>query len=500
MTSTSGSLRGRIIAAATLSAAAVVVVAGTWLAPERGSAATGGPRIEPVDSAVLVCPDSSGTKDVGVRVSAAVVPDQPGQDRPGAATLRSLPGANPLTATIDASGGQAQVVSGALPHPPVVVRARGGLAPGLVADQTARGRSGAGWGRASAACVAPAAEWWFVGGGGGAGRRTRLVLTNPESTPAQVDVTVYAGDGPVDTPGGQGVAVPAAGRTVLRVDALAPENFTTAIHVQGRIGRVAAALSDSEVAGLAARGVDWVPPAATPARSGLVPGVPSGVGPRELLVLNPSERAAEVSIRLITPDATFAPAGVDRLEVPAGAVATVELTEALAEQPAAVVFSSDVPVTAGVRSRIPGPDRRVEQSWTAAAGALTGPGAVSGLPVSARTETALLLTAPRAAGRVTVDLLPYAEPGAPARPVRRLPAISVPAGRTVQVPLPGVTDAPWFTAVVTPDLDLGPVYAAHVTAEDAGAGVLFTGYPMALLRVTVGVPAVQPDLAVTVGR
>ncbi len=205
--------------------------------------------------------------------------------------------------------------------PALVGEATDELAPGFAAMETTRTPSGDLRGLSGTSCVAAGTDFWFVGSGAEVGQRGRLYLTNPESAPAQVDVTLYGPAGEIDAPSGRGVSVAARGQEVILLDALAPAIPRFGVHVQVRQGRIAAALRDQQIRGLDPLGVDWVPPAAAPSRRVVLAGVPAGSGERHLQVLAPGTADAIVRVRLLAADGAFVPAGLDVVEIPAGTVA-----------------------------------------------------------------------------------------------------------------------------------------------------------------------------------
>ena len=128
---------------------------------------------EPIGSLVLICPEPGANAELGVRVTAAVVPGLPGQGGDGgAAGLETLPGPASAKADISAPGGQVQIDAFGEKLPPIRGVGVGSLAPGFVADQWGRDPRGSGRGLASTACGPAASDFWFVGGGSVAGAAT----------------------------------------------------------------------------------------------------------------------------------------------------------------------------------------------------------------------------------------------------------------------------------------------------------------------------------------
>lgn len=452
----------------------------------------GAVAVEPIGSAVLLCPEPGASTDLGVRVTAAIVPGQPGQGSgDGAAGMRTLPGRTSAQARITVPGGQAEIEAfGSTQLPPIEAYGEGSLAPGLVADQWGRDPGGAGRGLASTACAPAASEFWFVGGGAIAGRRTRIVLVNPDPTAAIADVIIRGPDGIIDAPAGRGLVVPGQDRLVLRLDVLAPGVSATAVQVLARAGRVGASVDDEQRSGLANVGTDWIPQAAPPALRVFVPGVINGEGARVLSIAAPGGDDAIVGIRVIGEDGSYAPVERAQVEVPADGVVALDMAPVLDQQPATLELTSDVPIVAGMRQFFGN-----ETSFSAGAQPHTSAAAVTGLPVRSATELRVAITAPDGDAEVELSLLPYRRGKAPADPtgVRR---ITIPAGTMRWVRVSPPTGVDWYSAVVTPVGDSGPIVVAHRLKENSRYGDLMTGYPWPPLRTEVAVPSAVQDPAV----
>ena len=482
--------------------AVVVVVLATGVATlvqqPAPTVTEGATTVEPIGSTVLLCPEPGAGTDLGVRVTAASVPGQPGQDAAaegsdqpaGEAGLRTLPGRESAQSRIDVPGGQAQIEAFGRSLPAIEAYGEGALAPGLVADQWGRDPGGRGRGMASTACAVAASEFWFVGGGAIAGRQTRIELVNPDETSAVVDVIVRGPDGVIDAPAGRGLVVKGQDRLVVRLDVLAPGVTATAVQVLARTGRVGASVDDEQQAGLANIGTDWVPQAAKPATRVFVPGIINGPGARVLSVAAPGGDDAIVNLRVISADGTYAPAERSRIEVPADSVVTLDMAPVLDRQPATLELTSDVPIVAGMRMFFGN-----ETAFTAGAQPFDAPSAVSGLPVRPATDVRVSITAPESAAEVEIVLLPFrggkeaAEPTAPRR-------ISVAAGALRYIRLNAPAGVDWYTAVVTPVEGSGPVLVAHRLREQSRFGDLVTGYPWSPLRTEVVVPTAVQDPSV----
>lgn len=475
--------------------AGVAVVLGGAAAPvigDSGEVPSG--TTEPVASAELVCPEPAAAGDATVRVSAASVAGLPGQDRAGEATVSSIADRAKALLTLNAPGSTGALDFSDSAGPPLVLGGTGGLAPGLVAAQVSRDESKAGRGLSSSACVVPGTSWWYMSGGAEVGQLTRIVLVNAEPAPAEVDVEVFGPDGPVELPATRGIVMTSHSQEVLRLDRLIPGVQAGAIHITARSGRVAVGVSDSRSDGLIPKGVDWIPPATEPSTSTWVPGISDGAGARQLRLLAPTSSAV-ASLRVFTANGSFVPSGLSNIDLAQGHVVTVDVTGALRGEAGTIKVESDQPVVAGLAQTY-GLSDVTDSSYTAGSPLMTGPSAVTGLPGGeagvGQTRVIMWVTAPEAAARVRVTLLPAVD-GKPT-PARSGREFDIPAGRVVPIELTVPALAQWFTALVTPLS--GSVLVAHRVNEISADSNLVTGYPWRPLRVEVTLPAAQERISV----
>jgi hypothetical protein len=454
-------------------------------------------RTVAVARADAVCPDPTVGSHTETRLSLAA-PGAPataggGTDAagPGHARLTGLHGADtPLDLVAPSSGSVLATSDNGQDAGPVVARGTGASAPGMAAGQLTRSGVPAMRGLLGTACAAPGTDFWFVGSGAVVGQRGRVYLTNPEPAPAVVDVTLYGPDGPIDAPAGRGIAVAAGAQEVTLLDALAPGITVFAVNVHVRSGRISAAVRDQQVVGLTPRGADWLPPAAAPARHQLVPGVLSGTGERRLQVVAPGESDAIVKVRLVSESGTFAPAGLDVIEVAAGTVKDVDLAPFGTGDAFAVDLESDVPVTAGVLDRVTAAGSQVEDVAYAAAGfplRPATPGVVPEARIGTGVTSTLLLAAPARAAHVRLTVLP------PATATPR--ELTVPAGSQLPVDLATLGATGSFAVLVRPLAGSGPLYAVREVSQSDPAGPLVTSEPVLPGRYTVRVPRVLADLS-----
>jgi len=298
-----------VAALCALLAAGLLVAGGLLLAPVPVSVMASASQ-EPIGSTELVCPVTTATVDRTSRVVAGVAPVA--SVTGGIATLADLVrGALPTRpVSIAAAGDTASRVVLAKSGPPVFARATGSFAIGLGADQVTLSRRGSSRGLAAAPCGRPITDGWLVGAGSTLGRVTTVMLVNVDDQPAQVDLRVYGLAGEVVAPGGSGILVRGSSRSLVRLDALAPDQVITAIHVIARSGRVAITALDSTTLGLVPRGMSLLPTTSL-GTSLVIPLIPEGVDYARLDLLSP-DLDTTVSVQLLTPDGSVG-TGPDRL-------------------------------------------------------------------------------------------------------------------------------------------------------------------------------------------
>lgn len=398
----------------------------------------GCPASERPDSVVLVA-DGSGA---GGRVSAGPVAGSSG-------------------AEVDVSGGRtASRVTG----DPVVVRGQGEGAIGLVAARIDPRPL------AAVPCPDPSPEVWFPGVGARYGHDSVVQIVNAESGPAVVDATVYAKGGILDVPEIQGVRVPGNTAVDLDLAALLPRHRDLGVRVVVSRGRASVTVRDTvRDSGRRVAYADWLAGQRVPATVNLVLGLPLSGARRALAIINPGNDEAQVALKVVTDQATFAPVGLDDLRVPANSLALVPLTGALGQKSAAdaqgLVVTSSQPVVAAVRGVAP-EDLVISPAapaFSTLAAAVLPPGGGE-----------LILTTPEGAAEATISAI-----GADGTSLTEK-TLRVSATRSVTVPLPD------GTAVVTVRTDHALAGAVATTARKSATVV-----PLLELPVTQLIPQVD---------
>lgn len=243
-----------------------------------------------------------------------------------------------------------------------LLTATGPGAPGLVGGHLSVGTGSGSRGAALVGCAAAAAEHWLLGGDAAAGRTEQVVLTNPGTDPVRVDLEVHGAEGPVEATGASGLVVPAGGRLVRPLDALAPGTAAPAVHVAAEGGPVTAHLVDTSREGTTDLGVDVTGPSAEAARDLVIPPLPDAGadGTETVLRLLAPEADAVVELGALTEDGAATP-GTSAVRVAAGTTTDVPL-DGLPEGAVGLRVRSDHPVTASLQVRLaPSGDEPVDQ-------------------------------------------------------------------------------------------------------------------------------------------
>jgi hypothetical protein len=368
------------------------------------------------------------------------------------------------------------------------VHAEGPMAPGVVAEQYMLAQGPDLRGLVTAACTIPAREHWFVGASAEPGQRGRLILSNAASTTAVVTVSLWDDVGLVETVGTKDISIPARSQEVLLLDALAGETEQLGVRVRASQGRVAAAVDHRVTVDGAPHGISMIPVAAAPSTSVVVPGVP-GHGERTLHLIAPGDTDAIVSVRVLGTEGPFSPLDHDLVTVPAGAVTSVPIGDAVGDTPAAIELDSDEEITAAVRVVSTGEDGLPEIAYTAAAPALpAGPTAAILSRDTSSVSSRLLLTAVGdMGGRATVTVLDA--DGA----VVDEQVVDVMAGSTADIELESGEETSWAIAVVRPAA-AGTVVAVREMSGSDSDGALLDLMPLVAPELTVRVPEVAGEL------
>jgi hypothetical protein len=294
-----------------------------------------------------------------------------------------------------------------------------------------------------------------------------------------VDLLVYGVKGAVDAPAGSGIVLAPSSRRQVRLDTLAPNQAVTAVHVIARSGRIGVSGLDQQTNGLIPLGMSLLS-ATQPGTRVVIPNIPSPVRSAVLELLSP-DADTTVTLTLLTDDGPISPAGLDTVDLSAGKVTVVDLTEALAGLPAGLVVTADTEVVAGVEVRTgEGADLK-EKDATAGSPQLTRPAVVVGLAKN-QLDHRVIVAAPDLAAVVRFELF---VPGTTAPVWTQV--VPIPHGSVRRAVIPVTTLTPTSILVITP-ISGGPVFAGRQVIERGARGPMIALAPIYPTRATTLVP------------
>lgn len=470
-----------LLGAVLLALAAVAGVAWVTRADGTGTSAKQGAQSAVVTSVTRSCPPAaSGTRTA--RIAMIAMPSQTKAAKSssatpaGSATLStvlaaswagstaqgSATGAKPSTSAAASKSAQASSAGPVTVSAPgtvalltepgaggSTVAATGQMAEGLEAEQS----DASGMGLVS--CTHPGSDMWFVGTGQNAGAAAvRLYLMNTGTVTASVDVTILTDTG-VQNGLNSAVTVPAGRSATVDITPFVRGSQALALHVQASIGQVATAVWEGAKSGGA-----WLPQAAAPATTLVIPGLTVASSAARLFVTVPGSTDARLTVVAYTPAGKVTQFPGAPVDASAGATTPLALNS-LGASVAGLKLTSNVPIVAGVL--VPGSGIG---SFTSAAAPVAEQGVVAGNPAVKGDTVGLLLTAPSAAAQASISVI--STDGTVTAPAADQ-SVTVQAGHSlaVSVPRPPGRRQP-FAIVITPLAGSGPLYAVRVVTKGTG--------------------------------
>ena len=228
-----------------------------------------------------------------------------------------------------------------------------------------------------------------------------------------------------------------------------------ALHVQASIGQVAAAAWEDAKGGGA-----WLPQAAAPATTLVIPGLTVASSAARLFVTVPGSTDARLTVVAYTPAGKVTQFPGAPVDASAGATTPLALNS-LGASVAGLRLTSNVPIVAGVL--VPGSGIG---SFTSAAAPVAEQGVVAGNPAAKGDTVGLLLTAPSAAAQASISVI--SSDGTVTAPAADQ-SVTVKAGHSLAVPVPRPPGSRKpFAIVITPQAGSGPLYAVRVVTTGTG--------------------------------
>ena len=206
-----------------------------------------------------------------------------------------------------------------------------------------------------------------------------------------MDLRFYGAGGRVVVPGSPGLVVEARSIRSVSLTSLVRTDGPLGVLVQSSQGRVSAVAKRTRSDGRTPIGADWQVPASAPSTTVVIPGVPEGVGSRELVVTNPTERRASVQVQVLGLQGPYAPSGAEVVELAPESTGTLDLVTGLAGESGTVKLISDQPVTGAVISTSERASAQPDLAVQSAAGPLIRTG-VSALATTRAGDSELILS------------------------------------------------------------------------------------------------------------
>ncbi|HVT69607.1 MAG TPA: DUF5719 family protein [Trebonia sp.] len=482
----------RIAVPGAVALALVVVFLIAWATrPGAARVAAHGAQSVAVTSVTRSCPPAAPGAD-GARVAMIALPRQAtsgGAGTPaGAATLSTVRAAGTGSGRGSGSGATkpAQPVTVSAPGTvatvapaaggAAAVAATGRMAEGFEAEQTDASGTGL------VSCTHASSDMWFVGTGESAGAaQIWLYLVNTGTVTASVDVTILTDSGEQS---GLSSAITVA------PDQLVPENIAPlvrgsqalAVQVQTNTGQVAASVWEGDGQGSGA----WLPQAAAPATTVVIPGLTVASSTARLFVAVPGDGNAQLKVVAYTPAGMAPQFTATPVDASAGAATALPLN-ALGASAAGLKLTSNVPIVAGVL--VPGSG---VGSFTAGTMPVAEQGVVAANPATPGVTVGLLLTAPSAVAHVSISVI--SADGTVTVPAGDQ-SVTVSAAHTlaVTVPRPSRSGGRPFAVVIRPQPGSGPLYAARAVTSGSGglSAPLSSLLPVSSARTSIDLPAAQ---------
>ena len=460
----------------------------------------------PVTSALLACPAPGSGAPTGGNIAEASVPARMGSGQVALTSLHVATSTRPVT-TVNTSPQPGQLTVKTIHQAPVapVKKAAmpamaGGLVPtrlatgGLIVSATGADAQGfdveqlGPTGQPTARCQAPGSDFWFVGPAA-TKLHTELYLINTDNVAADAHVAVQTDSGPLLGAADSGIVVPPHAMVVQNLDKLVQSANAAALHITTSVGRVVAAIRETDSTGKP--GV-WLPPAPQPATTQVLTGLPSTTGTRELYISVPGAAAARVKITAVTPRGSYQPTGGTGISL-LGHLTTGLSLPSLSGLPGSIEISANVPVTAVLAAS--GGPAGAPGAFISGSAPISEQGVVAGSPAGAAGSTQIVLSAPGKAASVRIaEAAPgSALTGQPGKVVQ----IKAKSATIVRLKLPKhAANASLMSIVITPQPGSGPVYAARLALS---GGTVRNVISIGSSPTRIGLPDVRLSLVRVLG-
>lgn len=210
-------------------------------------------------------------------------------------------------------------------------------------------------GFAASACRPALMESWLVGGSAATGASDVVLLANPGTVPATVQLTLYGAAGVQNPPGGTDLVVAPGAQIVVPLAGLVLGEESPVVRVTATGAPVQAALQTSITRTLVPGGVDQIAAIAASAKTQVIPGVSvtqnpgadGATGTATLVRILSADADTTVTITATAIGAAAAPPTIETVPITAGIPTEVELPTLVAGD-YTVEVTAESPVVAAV--------------------------------------------------------------------------------------------------------------------------------------------------------
>ncbi|MEO7588024.1 MAG: DUF5719 family protein [Arachnia sp.] len=181
-------------------------------------------------------------------------------------------------------------------------------------------------------CTAPTSQGTIVLP---AAADTDLLVVNPDSSEAVVDLSLFGSDGEIVALGARGIAVGPHSSRSIALSVLVRQEGPVGVSFRASRGRA------TVVARTTAPAVMDTAGASSPGRTHWLAGVPAGATTATLLVTNPGNERATIDVTAHGATTAYQPEGATGVSVPAHSTVALDLAPSLAGEPTGLHVTAD---------------------------------------------------------------------------------------------------------------------------------------------------------------
>lgn len=213
--------------------------------------------------------------------------------------------------------------------------------------------SGLNKGLGAAPCQIPRTEQWLTGLQSDKTHLAEIVLTNVDSSQADVDLAFFGPKGRIVVQGARSIVVRPSTTVHVSLEPLFSAEGPVSVQVRTSAGRVVAAARQRLMVadGSAAIASDWVSTQPKPTTTVVIPGVPAGAGERNLVLANPGAKRVSAKVEIMTATGTATLVDAESVSIGMESTIVVPIEAALRSESVTIRVTATNPVTAALLVR-----------------------------------------------------------------------------------------------------------------------------------------------------